>query len=86
VSGNPVRLQLLRRQECGLCEDMAEDLRRLRVDFDEIDIEQDQSLERTYGEAIPVLMNRDVEIARAPQTQRSLRDALVHAGLLPAVR
>ena len=64
---------------------MARDLRRLRVPFDEVDIEQDPALERAYGEAIPVLMAGEVEIARAPQTERSLRDALIRAELLPAV-
>jgi hypothetical protein len=65
---------------------MARVLRRLRVDFDEVDIEQDEALERAYGEAIPVLMAGDFEIARAPQTERSLRDALIRVGMLPAVR
>jgi hypothetical protein len=65
---------------------MARDLHRLRVDFDEVDIEDDQELERAYGEAIPVLLDGEVEIARSPQTERSLREALTRAGLLPAVR
>jgi glutaredoxin len=86
VSQHHDRLQLLRRPECGLCEDMARDLRRLHVDFDEVDIEQDEALERAYGEAIPALIAGDIEIARAPQTERSLRDALIRAGMLPAVR
>jgi glutaredoxin len=80
------RLQLLRRPDCGLCEDMARDLHRLRVDFEEVDIEQDAALDCAYGESIPVLLAGDEEIARAPQTERSLKDALVRAGLLPAVR
>jgi hypothetical protein len=64
---------------------MARDLRRLRVDFDEIDIERNETLERVYGESIPVLLNDGFEVARAPQTERSLRDALIRTGLLPAV-
>lgn len=80
------RLQLLRRPDCGLCEDMARDLRRLRVEFEEVDIEQDDALERAYGESIPVLLAGEREVARAPQSERSLRDALIRAGLLPAVR
>ena len=82
----PVRLQLLRRPDCGLCEDMARDLRRLRVGFEEVDIERDESLERAYGEVIPVLFSGGLEIARAPQTESSLRQALIRHGLLPAVR
>jgi hypothetical protein len=65
---------------------MARDLRRLRVAFEEVDVEQDETLERVYGESIPVLLSGGIEIARAPQTERSLRDALIRAGLLPAVR
>jgi len=65
---------------------MARDLQRLRVDFDEVDIEDDEGLEHAFGEAIPVLLDGDAEIARAPQTEQSLRVALIRAGLLPAVR
>jgi glutaredoxin len=79
------RLRLLRRPDCGLCEDMARELRRLRISFQEIDIEQDEALERLFGESIPVLLAGDREIARAPQTERSLRQALSRAGLLPAL-
>jgi glutaredoxin len=82
----PGRLTLLSRPDCGLCDEMARDLRRLNVAFDEVNIEQDPALRRAYGEAIPVLLAGDVEVARAPQTERSLREALIHAGLLPAVR
>jgi len=64
---------------------MARDLRLLRIDFEEIDIEQDQALEREYGESIPVLMQGDREVARAPQSERSLRRALSRAGLLHAL-
>jgi hypothetical protein len=64
---------------------MARDLRRLRLSFEEIDIEQDETLERLYGESIPVLLAGDHEIARAPQTERSLRQVLSRAGLLPAL-
>jgi hypothetical protein len=61
---------------------MARDLRRLRLDFDEVDIEQDAALEATYSEAIPVLLAGRQEVARAPQSQASLRDALRRRGLL----
>ena len=49
-------------------------------------IERDESLGRAFGEAIPVLLSGGFEIARAPQTERSLRDTLIRHGLLPAVR
>jgi glutaredoxin len=76
-------LRLLSRPECGLCEDMARDLDSLQISFDTIDIDQDESLVRAYGEVIPVLLLGEQEVARAPQTPASLRDSLKRAGLLP---
>jgi hypothetical protein len=64
---------------------MARDLQRLRVPFEEVDIEQDEALERAYGELIPVLLQGNTEIARAPQDERTLRRALSRAGLLSAL-
>jgi hypothetical protein len=64
---------------------MARDLQRLRVPFEEVDIEQDEALERAYSELIPVLLQGDTEIARAPQDERTLRRALSRAGLLSAL-
>jgi hypothetical protein len=64
---------------------MARDLQRLRVPFEEVDIEQDEALERAYGELIPLLLQGDTEIARAPQDERTLRRALSRAGLLSAL-
>ncbi len=65
---------------------MAADLSRLGIDFQEIDIDQDEALGSAYGDSIPVLLDGDKELARAPQTQRSLRDVLTRAGFSPAVR
>jgi hypothetical protein len=64
---------------------MARDLQRLRMPFEEIDIEQDPALERAYGELIPVLLQGNTEIARAPQDESTLRRALSRAGLLSAL-
>jgi glutaredoxin len=83
MDGEPLRL--LSRPDCGLCEDMARDLHRLKIAFEEVDVEQDEALERDYGEFIPVLMHGRREIARAPQTEKSLREALSRAGLLGAL-
>lgn len=78
-------LRLLSRPGCGLCEDMARDLCRLKVRFEEVDVDQHEALQRAYGEVIPVLMLGEREIARAPQTERTLRQALSRAGLLGAL-
>jgi len=65
---------------------MARDLARLGIGFEEIDISGTELLESAYGNAIPVLMNGETEVARAPQTERSLKDALIRVGLLATVR
>lgn len=82
MSETAPRLRLLSRPQCGLCEDMARDLSRLGLAFDTIDIESDAALEQEYGEAIPVLMAGELEVARAPQSEASLQQALEQAGLL----
>lgn len=79
-------LRLLSRPDCGLCEEMARDLTRLKLQFVTIDIESDASLEAAYGEAIPVLMDGEQEIARAPQTRASLERTLRRAGILRDAR
>jgi hypothetical protein len=61
---------------------MAGDLSRLNVGFDKVNIEQDAALEAAYGESIPVLLDGEREIARAPQTRDSLKMALKRAGVL----
>lgn len=78
---SPYRLTLLSREDCGLCEDVARDLSRLGVRFDTIDIEMDETLERRYGEAIPVLLLDGHEIARAPIDATALERALRDAGV-----
>ena len=50
-----MRLRLYGRSYCHLCEEMALALRALGVEFEEIDVDQDSSLEERYGELVPVL-------------------------------
>jgi glutaredoxin len=76
-------LRLLSRPDCGLCEDMARDLQSLQITFDTIDIDQDESLAKAYGEVIPVLLLGEEEVVRAPQTPASLVDSVRRVGLLP---
>ena len=76
------RLRLLSRPGCHLCEEMALALRDLGVVFESVNIEVEPALEAAYGELIPVLMNGEVEVARAPQTPRTLKRALERGGVL----
>jgi glutaredoxin len=50
------RVTLYSRADCHLCEDAAATLRRLEVDFVEVDISADRDLEAEYGDRIPVIM------------------------------
>jgi hypothetical protein len=70
------------RPGCGLCEEMAADLSNLRVAFDLVNVEQDPALESVYGDSIPVLFDGEHEIARAPHSRDSLKNALQGAGVL----
>ena len=49
------QLVLYSREECHLCELAAKLLRSMGVEFEEIDIDRDSSLEARYGIKVPVL-------------------------------
>ena len=76
------RLRLLSRPGCHLCEEMGRALVELNLAFEAVNIEDDPVLEARYGEMIPVLMQDDLEVARAPQTSRTLKRALERRGVL----
>jgi hypothetical protein len=60
ANGAPLRLTLLVRAYCHLCEDMRRALaplaRRARAAIVEIDVDADPALEARYGERVPVLL------------------------------
>ena len=76
------RPQLLSRSGCHLCDEMAHFLRELGVAFDLVDVDEDAALSAAFGDAIPVLMQGGVEIARAPQSSRTLERTLRRCGVL----
>jgi glutaredoxin len=76
------RLSLLSRPGCHLCEEMAGALDDLGVAFEHVNIEEDAALSAAYGELIPVLMQGDAEVARAPQSARTLKRALQRSGVI----
>jgi thiol-disulfide isomerase/thioredoxin len=61
-------LTVYSRQHCGLCEDMIDELERLRSEylfkFDVIDVDGDVELVRRYGDAVPVLASDGRELCR----------------------
>ena len=57
----PGKLTLLTREGCGLCEEFAEELARLRSvlplpPLEALDVDSDPQLLRRYGHKIPVLL------------------------------
>ncbi len=55
----PVRLRMLSRRGCGLCEELREEVDRLLADlprdWEIVDVDTDPELARRYGESIPIL-------------------------------
>ena len=76
------RLRLLSRTGCHLCEAMARDLHDLGITFDLVNIDADPAVSEAYGHLIPVLFKGDAEVARAPQSARTLKRALQRSGVL----
>ena len=54
-----VTVRLYGRAYCHLCEEMAQALRALGVDFEEIDVDSDPRLDELYGADVPVLQKED---------------------------
>ena len=49
------KARLYGRAYCHLCEEMAQALRSLGIEFQEIDVDSDPALDESYGENVPVL-------------------------------
>ena len=61
------------RAYCHLCEEMAQALRSLGVEFEEIDVDSDPRLDELYGADVPVLQSQDgSEICRHRLTPEAL--------------
>jgi hypothetical protein len=78
---NSKKLRLLSRVHCHLCETAAVDLNRLGIPFDTIDVDMDAVLADRYGDAVPVVLDGEFEIVRAPFTLPQLQAALARHGL-----
>ena len=65
---------MYRRAYCHLCEEMAQALRRLGVELEEIDVDSDPRLDELYGDRVPVLQTEDGnELCRAPAYPEAIR-------------
>lgn len=67
------RVRLYSRTYCHLCEEMAEGLRRLGVEFEEIDVDADPRLDELYGADVPVLVKDEAELCRHRLTPEAIR-------------
>lgn len=77
-----MRLQLLSRPECGLCEELAAELSQLAGELalppvEWVDVDSDPGLARRYGLDIPVLLLDGVKVCQhrldAAELRRLLR-------------
>jgi glutaredoxin len=71
-----VKLTLLMRPDCHLCLVAERALESLGVEYEQVNVDTDAGLKERYGEAIPVVLLGEREIARAPMSVDSLRAAL----------
>ena len=60
------------RAYCHLCEEMAQALRSLGIDFQEIDVDSDPQLDERFGENVPVLLKDGVELCRHRLSQEAI--------------
>jgi hypothetical protein len=75
-------LTLYHRTDCHLCEDMLQDLQRMKTglgfEISRVDIDTDPALKRRFNEKIPVLALGEDIICCHRLDERALRQALSH--------
>jgi glutaredoxin len=72
---------LYTRRQCGLCDETAAELRRLRdelrFELRELDIDEDADLRERYNDVVPVVAVGERVIAHAPVDTAALRKSLI---------
>jgi glutaredoxin len=71
-----MRLTLVTRKRCHLCDAAAADLRALGLEFDEVDVDSEPELLALYDHAVPVVLAGGRELCRAPFSRQDLLSAL----------
>jgi glutaredoxin len=78
-----LKVILYTKEDCGLCEDAEEVLRRARrlihFDLERVFIENDRELLALHGDRVPVVTINGREIASAPVDEAKLQAALAYA-------
>ena len=70
------RLRLLGRKDCHLCEVARLDLDSIGAPYELIDIDTEPKLVSLYDNAVPVLLDSDRELLRAPMSRRDIEEAI----------
>ena len=80
----PVRLTLLSRAYCHLCDEMRAALQpfvdRREIVLQELDVDADPALEARWGELVPVLLEGERELCRYRLDRAALEACLAGAG------
>lgn len=71
-----MRYELVTRAGCHLCEEAADALRDLGVEFQETDVDADAELQRLYDFRVPVLLGAGAVVAEGKLDGDRLRAAL----------
>ena len=81
VAGAPIRITLYRRADCHLCHEMRAVVdavaRAVAVAVEEVDVDTDEELARSYGHDVPVLLVNGRKAFKHRVDERSLRERLV---------
>jgi glutaredoxin len=76
-----MKLTLVTRSNCGLCDEAASMLRGMGIQFEAVDVDSDEQLLALYDEFVPVILAGGHELVRAPIDREVLRSALATAKL-----
>jgi glutaredoxin len=71
-----VRVELVGRRGCHLCDEALDQLRQIGVEPERRDVDEDESLFRLYDFRVPVVLVEGRVVAEGRVTRESLRRAL----------
>jgi glutaredoxin len=71
-----VRVELVGRRGCHLCDEALDQLRQIGVEPERRDVDEDESLFRLYDFRVPVVLVDGIVVAEGRVTRESLRRAL----------
>ena len=71
-----MRVELVGRRGCHLCDEALDQLRQIGVEPERRDVDEDESLFRLYDFRVPVVLVDGIVVAEGRVTRESLRRAL----------